>query len=323
MNMLRSGLTVVQTLLGIACLYLMVSCAGALVPSSPDFEELALAPPPEAPPVAARDPERYRIIGERNLFHAAGLDTVVALAPAKETLLETRLPLKLRGTVVSPLREHSLAVIEHGAQAETIVVREGDWVGEARIEHVERKRVVLRNRGQRELIMFEEKSATGGSDGRATARATRRTRAAKELAARVNSQRPPAPTARRRTPRIDVSEAIGNTAVPASPDPNLEYSDLGNEERLKSLSEQARFAPSLGEEGGLRGVLVTDIAAGSQLESIGLRNGDIVVSIGGIPLQDPAQVIPTLQGLDLSAGTTLLVERGGAATTISVPPGSI
>ncbi len=73
----------------------------------------------------------------------------------------------------------------------------------------------------------------------------------------------------------------------------------------------------------MRGVLVTDIQAGSQLESIGLRNGDIVVSIGGVPLQNPAQVIPTLQGLDISAGTTLLVERGGAATTISVPPGSI
>ncbi len=243
--MLRSGLTVVQTLLGIACLYLMGSCASALVPSSPELEELPLAPAPEAAQVAKHDPQRYRIIGERNLFHAAGLGTVVALAPSEETLIETRLPLQLRGTVVSPLREHSLAVIEHGAQAETIVVREGDWVGEARIEHVERKRVVLSNRGQREQIMFEEKSANGGSDGRATARASRRTHAAKELAARVNSQRPPPQTARRRTPRIDVSEAIGNSAFPASPDPNQEYSDPRTEETLQALSEQARFAPSL------------------------------------------------------------------------------
>jgi type II secretion system protein C len=321
--MLRSGLTVVQTLLGIACLYLMVSCAGSLLPASPDLEELDLAPPPEAPRIAHRDPERYRIIGERNLFHAASLGATMALAAAEETLLETRLPLALRGTVVSPLREHSLAVIEHGPQSETIVVREGDWIGEARIEHVERKRVVLSNRGQRELIMFEEKSASVGSDGHATARAARRTREAQELAARVNSQRPPPQTASRRTPRIDVSHAVGNTAVPASPDPNAEYSDPRTEQTLQALSEQARFAPSLGDEGSLRGVLVTDIQAGSQLESIGLRNGDVVVSIGGIPLQNPAQVIPTLQQLDLAAGTTLLVERGGAATTLSVPPGSI
>jgi S1-C subfamily serine protease len=139
----------------------------------------------------------------------------------------------------------------------------------------------------------------------------------------VNSQRPPPPTARRRTPRIDVSEAVGTRAVPASPDPNDEYADPGNEERLEALSEQARFLPSIGEEGNLRGVLVTDIQAGSTLERVGLMNGDVVVSIGGIALQNAAQVIPTLQALDLSAGTTLLVERGGSSTTIAVPPGSI
>lgn len=321
--MLHSGLRALQVVLGLACLYALASSAGTVV-----WAALTSPEPPALPPVtgaaaAPRPIDHYWLIVDRDLFRAAG-DAAPVRAPVDgDYLSETRLPLKLRGTSVANVPGRSLAVVENTRTRDTHVVRPGDRLAGARVEWIAADRVLIRRGDQRETIGFpRERTPDAGVAPAAppVARATRaraRTRAPRRLS-RIDAQalRPLPRAAPDAPPAAPAEEDLDPQAATGSPEPAADA-------RLQALSQQARFLPEFGEEGRLRGIAVTEIRPGSALERIGLRDGDIVLSIDGTAIEQADQVVPSLRGLDLSRGVAVEVERGGARTLLEAPPGTL
>ena len=248
-------------------------------------------------------------------------------ASAEPALPETQLPLRLIGTVVAAQSERSIAVIENlGA---TKVVRTGDAIGAARIQAIHTDEIVLAQAGRLERLALapvaiaraagtEQTSAAGSPGGDANT-------VAGEETDRGSRQ---APEARRvRTaPRL---RATRTSAVPASAARDQDgeagskvTQQVGNDQLLVSLASQARYAPMLDGDGQIHGVAIMDVRPDSTLERLGLRSGDVVVSVGGVPVDSSSKAFNALRALNPSAGGEVMVERGGLPTRITVPPGA-
>lgn len=320
---MRRGALAVRAVLGAACAYVVVSSLTGLI-SVPDR-----APEPGAPAVPPPLPvlragvglERYAVIVERNLFRTiGGMDAPIA--PPEERLPETRLPLRLRGTAVSDRAERSLAVVEDSRAGEALLVRVGERIAGARVERIERDRVILRYRGLLELITLPESASSGAGGSAEVALRTRMVITddpAEEARAaeRVRRLRPRPRAAVRdlgRGPAETDDDAIDSPPASPAPEP---------EDRLVELSQQARFLPEFGDAGELRGIVVTDIREGSTLERIGLRDGDVVLAIGDNRIENHEEVVPALRSLDLASDIAIEIERGGEPQTIDVPGGAL
>jgi hypothetical protein len=178
--------------------------------------------------------------------------------------------------------------------------------------------VLVSRLGRLERIAFDDAKTPSAPAPRPAARAA---------AARVNRARAPGtqtaarpaappPTAARPAPLrtrpsgrdLDVPEA-----PPASPD---------SEETLRTLASQARFLPEFGDGGQVQGIAVSNVQAGSTLERLGLRDGDVVVSVAGHRVDNP-QTPQMLRGLPLTQPFSVEIVRGGAPTTLQVPAGAL
>jgi general secretion pathway protein C len=78
-----------------------------------------------------------------------------------------------------------------------------------------------------------------------------------------------------------------------------------------------RVQPMTGEA-GLKGYRVYPGPDRGAFTAAGLKPGDVVTSINGAPLSDPAQALQLLQGLAQSNSVTLSVERNGSTQTVTV-----
>jgi S1-C subfamily serine protease len=100
---------------------------------------------------------------------------------------------------------------------------------------------------------------------------------------------------------------------PASPD---------TEEALRTLASQARFLPEFGNGGEVRGIAVQSVVPGSTLDRLGLRSGDLVVSVAGHRVDDPASA-QALRALPLHEPFAVEIVRAGAPATLRVPGGAL
>lgn len=248
-------------------------------------------------------------------------------ARADANLPETTLPLRLVGTVVASRAERSIAVVENdGAR---VVAHVGDAVGSARVTEIRKDGIVLQTASRLEHLPFtlgraDSADAPGVASVAASARdesearerdaATRDwRRAAQERRARL-ATKPRATRAANGPASAPDGAEVGET-VAAKP--------VDSQALLAQLANQARYAPYRDEDGNLRGVALMDIRPDSTLERIGLRSGDVVVSIAGVKVDNTPQAFDALRSLNPRAGGEVLVERRGIPTRIAVPPGAL
>jgi type II secretion system protein C len=266
----------------------------------------------------------------RSLLVAVALfASLAASASAEATLPETQLPLRLIGTVVVGSGERSLAVIENGGRP--AVVRTGDAIAGARVHEIRKDGVVLAQAGRLEQLAFAPGTSSAGSgtasgDDSEESRAGRAgTRTGDTAARRAQLQA----RAVRRTAFSSRSLARHTATVPASPDAQEDAAStetketLTNEQLLLQLSKQARYAPLLDDDGKLRGVALMDIRPDSTLERIGLRNGDVVVSVAGVKVDNTSRAYDALRAINPRAGGEVVVERRGVPTRIAVAAGAL
>ncbi len=251
--------------------------------------------------------------------------TLAARASAEPALPETQLPLRLIGTVVVAQAERSIAVIENGGA--TSVVRTGDAIGGARVQAIWKDGVVLAQAGRLERLAFASlsaASAAGPGAQSASARA-RGTAEAGGVAAVDRELRHALPY--RRAQAAKAREASATARAAAQPDAGEPGSEVAHESSaeqvLTRLASQARYSPLLDEGGKLRGVALMDIRADSTLARLGLRSGDVVISVAGVNVDNSPRSVDTLRSLDPRAGGEVLVERAGVPTRIEVPPGAL
>ena len=249
---------------------------------------------------------------------------LAAHAGAEPVLPETRLPLRLIGTVVAAQAERSIAVIDHGGV--TAVVRKGDAIGGAFVREILKDGVVLAQGERLERLAFAKldttataSAAPGGSSAVAQAIHERDSDGpTREASARSAAARRARAAARRLAAQAN--------AVPASADKGDEAQTrtaMSNDQVVLQLASQARFAPLLDEGGKLRGVALTEVLPDTTLERLGLRSGDVVVSVVGIKVDNTPQVYEALRAINPSGGGEVVVERRGVPTRIVVPPGAL
>ena len=261
--LLHSGLRIVQGVLFLACAYLVYAGLAPAISSAPI--EPARIPDVEEPRTGRQPWSHYRIIGERNLFRNA---TTGPIAPRRpEEITESKLRMKLHATISGD--GTSLATLKDLSTHERFYVKPGDAVGNATVEWIERRKVVIRNQGKREAITMDEETAASAAPRRAPNR-------------RVSSQSRPA-RSRAQRGRERLLQRLGRRAPtqavvpqPASP----------------SLIEQATFRPALDEVGVVEGLLVENIRPGSALAATGLSDGAVCSSINGVSLTNIESLQP-------------------------------
>jgi type II secretion system protein C len=252
---------------------------------------------------------------------------LAARAGAEPALPETQLPLHLIGTVVAAQAERSIAVIENSGT--TKVLRTGDTIGAARVQEIHKDGIVLAQAGRLERLTLASVAVArgpGATQTSAAASSAGETDSDTMDATDPGTRRTPV-TRRARTAAR--TRATRGSAVPASAARGEDDADpqvaerVTNDQLLVTLSSQARYAPLLDANGQLRGVALTEVRPDSTLERIGLRSGDVVVSVGGVRVDNSSKAFDALRALNPSAGGEVVVERGGTPTRINVPPGTL
>ena len=262
--LLRYGMRALQIALGVACLAVVYAgLAPVLKASSISATRL---PPIEAPPTRDASPERYAVIGARNLFRtreAAGPAT-----PVEEDLKESQLQLKLCGTYAAQPIDRSVACIEDQGTQKRRAFRVGQDISPGvKLVAVERRRAVIDNRGAREQLTMEEPPGAGTT------------------ASPAPHAQPSAAVSRRAPPRLSDRLKELRERTPEPPQANAD----AMRPKLQAALEGAQLSPVYDESGQFGGVKLTGIRPAGPFA--GLPESTICFELNGAKL-DGVQALP-------------------------------
>jgi len=260
------------------------------LPSPPLATESKNEVMPQA--VAARQLAYYSPVWEKNPFNPEGtvsqqeatiedvtVEEVAAIEEAKpvENIPLSSLNYKLVGTITG-IPVYSFAIIKAPNQKEQSLYRIGDMVGPAKIIRIERNRVVVNNAGREEMleVKFDEASA---------------------LDARVSSS----------------AKGIKKVAADRFILDKKEVDRLSG--NVSQFMTQVRIIPNMVRGKG-SGYKLLNIKRGSLVESIGLKNGDIVKEINGRSIDKPEEAFVAYQQLKDGGSFSIELERRGKRETI-------
>lgn len=158
--------------------------------------------------------------------------------------------------------------------------RIGEAVKGATLIAIFRNKVIMDVNGQQQMLVVEE------------------TPSSPRMASLSSGAREP------RRPRTAVSDAVRGAAEPMR--------------NMDQLIGSARVVPYYrgGQPYGFR---VSDVVEGSEIYTHGMRSGDIIKSVNGVPIRTPQDALSAYQELQSGATVQLEVERQGTTTSISVP----
>ncbi len=232
-----------------------------------------------------------------NLFGAeaetATEEIVKELQPADATLgedaKETRLKLRLLGVITSTDPAGGYAVLEYQNKAELYKV--GDKIPGGRdvsLARVKIDRAIIDNRGNYEAVLLYDDSKAGAPRVVARPKTTASGKKVQDL---------------RRNNDI-TSMAKG-------------YRDqlLSNP---MSLAEVIRISPAKSSDGAIIGYRVRPGKHRQQFADLGLKSGDIVTSVNGVDLSDPANAMQLYGQLRELTEATFAVKRGNEDITLIV-----
>ena len=159
--------------------------------------------------------------------------------------------------------------------------RIGDTLKGATLIAIFRNKVIMDVNGQQKMLVVEEAKSGPGLASR-TARTSR-------------------------NPRFPV----GNSVAGAGGVPDAM-------KNMDQLLGSARVVPYYrgGQPYGFR---VSDVAEGAKVYELGVRTGDIIKSINGVPIRTPQDALNAYQELQSNTNVQMEIERQGTTTTVSVP----
>lgn len=264
-----------------SCLFVL--CCWLVAASLNQVAAAMLTPAAAAPLRASAEPvvsqrsfADRQVILDRKLFDVSTLVPTAPPTDEQEELEATRLPLRLLGTVASSRPELSWAAVEDQDQRKEVVVKLGDpLAGQAKVVGIERRRIILDNRGQREELALEENAGEAPTPRSARARSMRRPNRPSRSAARpARPANNPAGEARVRrlaenrfqVNREDVVELAGRNPA--------------------EIFSSARILPKY-EGGQMVGIQLNNVKEGSLFQEIGIQDGDTITQFNGIQIDSP------------------------------------
>lgn len=231
---------------------------------------------------ARRPLSGYKAILDRNLFGTRS-DSVPAPATANpDSLEETKLNLKLWGTV-SGSNKGDYAVIEDVKAREQNLYRIGDVIQTATVKEIYREKVVLTVNGKNEVLQMQELKSgkttarPGGLPQRATAPATGAVRAQ-----RISLR------------RSYIEQSMTDMA---------------------SLMTQVKIQPHM-EDGVPGGLSLSSIKPNSIFRRMGLRNGDIITGVDGNDISSVDDALKLVDSLKSSSNLSVQLKRRGREKNI-------
>lgn len=199
---------------------------------------------------------------------------------------------KLLGTIVGS--RTAIAIIKMGTEAEYF--NEGDNIGSGKVARIEPDRVIIETeRGKEALLLFEEwdegMEASRPSGPPSTSRTTSRWKSTPK------------------TP-VEVRKVAEGSYVVAKSEVEKVFRNIG------SLLMQARAVPYI-VDGKIAGFRLFRIKPGSLYEKIGLKNGDIVKAINGVPIDSPETALRIFSELRNETYFEVEIMRGGRPMTLT------
>jgi general secretion pathway protein C len=244
-----------------------------------------LVPVPEAarwqPPPAAATAARPADTADVGAIAASGLFGRYQ-APAAGAALsapDTPLNLALLGVLADDREQYSRALIAQGADERSFAVGDDVSAG-VTLQAIFPDRVILSRNGRLETLRLERDKPGAGGDGE------------------------PSPLAQ------------ADVRVPGAPPPLAQVRDEVLKDPSKA-SDYVRMQPAT-VSGQLRGYRVYPGRDRAAFTAAGLRPGDLVTSVNGVQLDDPAKALQMLGDLASAGQVNLVVERGGQTQNISI-----
>ncbi|BCS94727.1 general secretion pathway protein GspC [Desulfoluna limicola] len=228
---------------------------------------------------------QYDDIVTRNLFDLADPTNVVkkeAVAIDVESLTETRLRLKLWGTVSGGGETVSWAIIEDETTRKQDLYGVGDTVQEAVIKLVLRDRVVVSYKGRDEVLMMEKDKGAPSSAGVSSSGSRPQGAKAPSITKKVNLK------------RETINDAMLN---------------------INSLMKDVRIRPHF-RNGQPEGMAVSGIKSDSIFRKMGIRNGDIIIGVDGQKIESVDDAMSLYGNLKSASEVQLDIKRMGQIQTI-------
>ena len=225
----------------------------------------------------------YNAVVERNLF-----STRTGSAPATRpvdvsTLEETKLNLKLWGTV-SGSRDGDYAVIEDVKAREQNLYRVGDAVQTATLKGIYREKVVLSVNGKDEVLQMQDLES-----GQTAVR--------------------PGGLPTRGTPSV-----ASGTVRPQRISLRRSYIEQSMQD-MASLMTQVQIQPHM-EDGVPAGLALSSIKPNSIFRRMGLRNGDVITGVDGSAISSVDDALKMVDSLKSASNLTLQLKRRGRQKNI-------
>jgi general secretion pathway protein C len=232
--------------------------------------------------MARRPLSSYKSVLDRNLFDTRATADTQSRDVDVESLEQTKLNLKLWGTV-SGSSEGDYAVIEDVKARQQNLYRIGDAIQSATVKQIFREKVVLTVDGKDEVLKMQEMKS-----GKAVARAG-------GLPRRDIAENRPAVRAQRISLRRSYIEQS--------------MTDMA------SLMTQVQIQPHM-EDGVPAGLSLSSIKPNSIFRRMGLRNGDIITGVDGQEIASVDDALRLVDGLRSSSNLSVTLKRRGREKNI-------
>jgi general secretion pathway protein C len=191
---------------------------------------------------------------------------------------ETQLNLELRGAIAAVDERFAHAIIADGSGTEKVYFLKDTVPGGAVLQRVQPDRVILSRGGVLEALLLPRETPDGGANPAAA------------------SRRAPEPLARR-------SQA-----------PSMQEVVAQNAGGITEIIRPQPYMPN----GELKGYRIYPGRTREQFVGLGLKPGDLVTEINGLPLNNPAQAMEMFRALADTTQVTVTIEREGQAQTLTL-----
>jgi general secretion pathway protein C len=225
----------------------------------------------------------YAAVLERNLFNTRSATEPLPDQVDVESLQETKLNLKLWGTVSGSI-EGAYAVIEDVGTREQNLYRSGDTIQTATVKEIFREKVVLTVNGNDEVLQMQELE-TGMAASRPSGLPVQT--AAASPAVGVGTQ------------RVSLRRSY------------IEQSMTD----MASLMTQVQIRPHV-EDGVPSGLALSSIQPNSIFRRMGLRNGDVITGVDGTEIASVDDALRLVDNLKSASNLSVQIKRRGQDRTI-------
>lgn len=228
--------------------------------------------------VAVRPFSEYAVISRRNLFGTQEPSDRQRISSDIEKLRQTRLKLKLRGTI-SGTEDTACAVIEDASGKGQFLVKVGDAVQDAVVVMILKGKIVLQVGGREELLEMDQWTS---------------------------ALSPSVPAASLTSPQIDDRQQV--ISVKRS-----QIDDAIKD--INQLMKQVRIIPNF-NQGKPDGLMISGIPQDSFFSQLGLRSGDILSGVDGKAIESVDDALKLYTGLKTGSRLKVQLKRGGREEVI-------